>query len=46
MPSLDEFKEALGQTAQEMSDEEVEQLNELCGKLAGALFDTWAKGLQ
>lgn len=46
MVSLEEFKKALGETANGMTEQELVDLNERCSKLSHALFDAWSAGLK
>jgi hypothetical protein len=41
MLSLAEFKKSLGLTAQDMTDEKIEQFRKLQDQLADTIFDIW-----
>lgn len=43
--SIEQLKEALGSAAEGRSDEELARINDLLGRLAGTLFESWRREL-
>lgn len=43
--SVEQLKQALGPSAEGLSDEEIRKMNNLLERLSGALFESWSRKL-